>query len=290
MATLVNYIKWSATRPRARLVPGPWLPAALTYSDIEFKSEFSDKTNLSGWLIKERNTASRGVVILCHGHLGNRLEMLSVARALSKHHFTTLCFDFRARGKSAGSMCTLGLREAFDIMGAVSYVKQYAETNSLPVFVLGNSMGGASAIRAAVRDKRIEAVICEACFARLANVVSARIRLTTGPFASRLIEQCHCVEGTPRDDGFSIDEVNPVEEIGAISPRPVLLITDGADSTCPRSESDLLYTAAGGPKSRWVAPLTPHVQAFRLHPAEYTRICVEFLEHAIKHINNPPLR
>ncbi len=281
MATIVNYIKWSATRPRARLVPGPWLPPALTYSDIEFKSEFSDKTNLSGWLIKERNTASRGVVILCHGHLGNRLEMLSIACMLSKHHFTTLCFDFRARGKSAGSMCTLGLREAFDVMGAVSYVRQNPETSNLPVFVLGNSMGGASAIRAAYRDKRIDAVICEACFARLTNVVSARIRLTTGPFASKLIEQCHSVDGTRNDNGFSIDEVNPVDEIAAISPRPVLLITDGADATCPRNESDSLYAAALEPKSRWIAPMTPHVQAFRLHPAEYTGICVEFLEAAL---------
>ena len=66
------------------------------YQDVNFGSRNRHDIQLSGWLIPAK-LGPRAVVNLCHGHLGNRLEMLRTALMLRMHHFTTLVFDFRAR-------------------------------------------------------------------------------------------------------------------------------------------------------------------------------------------------
>jgi alpha-beta hydrolase superfamily lysophospholipase len=87
----------------------------LPFESIRFRS--SDGSELSGWLVKRRN--SLGVVILCHGVDSTRYAMLDVAEMLHRHGFSSLLFDFRARGESGGSRCTIGFREVEDLLAAI---------------------------------------------------------------------------------------------------------------------------------------------------------------------------
>ena len=234
MNTFAHLFVWSGTRPRPSI---PRItPAALgcEYEDIQFVSAFEDAVTLSGWLIKSK-TPAIGSIVLCHGHTSTRSEMLKRAVLLSRHHFTTLLFDFRARGLSRGDRCTLGHCESWDVVGAVNCLTERADTRPNPICIVGNSMGGAAAILAASRDKRICAVVAEGTFANLRNVVTKRASFAVGPFASRVAGQC--AELGISLANLNIDSISPAGAIAAISPRPILLITDGLDAYLPSQQN-----------------------------------------------------
>jgi fermentation-respiration switch protein FrsA (DUF1100 family) len=199
---------------------------------------------------------------------------------LNAHHFTTLLFDFRARGLSDGELCTLGARETEDVLGAVAFLQHKDGLKNLPIGGLGESMGGAAVIQAAARNPALRCVVAEASYASLDRVVLQRLGFAFGPFAIPIAQACHRIS---RDEmGLEIAEVSPEAQIARISPRPVLLITDGLDLTCPRRESDRLFAAAHEPKERWIAPTAPHCMAFLAHREAYTERVSAFLQTAME--------
>lgn len=193
---------------------------------------------------------------------------------LHKHHFTTLLFDFRARGMSEGDRCTLGAMETEDVLGAVAYLRSRPETTTAPLGALGESMGGAAVIRAAARSQDIECIVAEAAYASLDRVVRQRLTMALGPMAGSIHHYCRHLSS--EEFGLDIESISPENDIASLSPRSVLLIIDGLDITCPRRESDRLYAAASEPKSRWLAAASPHCMAFLTAREEYTRRVSEF--------------
>lgn len=217
----------------------------------------------------------RGVVILCHGHGGSRRGTLKTAVMLNRYHFTTLLFDFRACGRSEGACRTLGLYETDDVLGAVRFVQGDATTRGLPIAAIGQSIGGAAAIRAAARCEAISAVVAEGTYACLEAVMRRRVRMCVGPFAGPVARSCYRL-GTQKI-GMELRDIAPERDIARISPRPILLIQDALDIVCPRSESNRLYAAACHPKDRWIVPRAPHSCAYRVAPMEYERRVTDFL-------------
>jgi len=204
------------------------------------------------------------------------MNVLPKAVMLHRHHFTTLLFDFRAHGTSEGRLCTLGNRETDDVIGALNFLESHPLTCGFPIGALGESMGGASVITAAARDTRIQAVIAEGTFASLDVIMRRRFRLLFGPFSTSIANSASHI-GTQKYD-LDVTTISPADVIGQISPRPVFLITDGLDVTCPRVESDRLYSAACEPKQRWIASTAPHIHAFRAAEREYERRVAGFFE------------
>lgn len=284
--TLARVCTWSGTRRRVsspRRTPQYY---GLPYEDVHFASGHSDGVRLSGWIVPAHSAL--GVVILCHGHTSTREHLLEKAVMLNAHHFTTLLFDFRARGLSAGDLCTLGARETEDVLGAVAFVEQRADLRDLPIAALGESMGGAAVIQAAARTEALRCVITEASYASLDRVVRQRLAFAFGPFADSVAQACRQL--SIEEMSLDIANVSPEAQIAQISPRPVLLITDGLDLTCPRRESDRLFDAAQEPKERWIAATAPHCLAYLTNRAAYTERVSGFLTQNL-HANGsqPPI-
>ncbi len=206
--------------------------------------------------------------------------MLGKALMLRRHHWTTLLFDFRARGLSQGDHCTLGLRETEDVLGAVRYVAGRPDTESLPVFALGESMGGAAVLMAAARSPAIRGVVAEAAFASLDQAVNQHLKWFVGPFAPAVTASCRRI-GKERLQ-LDTSAVVPENSIAAISPRPILIIQDGIDAVCPARETDRLFEAAGEPKDRWLVPVAWHCAAFAVARREYERRVSGFLANCCK--------
>ncbi len=203
--------------------------------------------------------------------------MLAKAVALHAHHFTSLLFDFRARGLSAGQYCSLGWNETADVLGAVDFVASHPLTRTIPVFCLGESMGGAASILAAAKCHQIRAVVAEASYARLSNAVHQRLGLI-GPLRAGVAEECR--KWSVSRFQFDFDSVAPADHIGSLAPRPFLQIVDGIDFTCSAGESRALFEAARTPKEQWIVSRAFHVGAFNAAPAEYERRVVQFLNRA----------
>ena len=242
----------------------------LTFEEVAFRSAHPDSVELSGWLIPCSN--ARGLILLCPGIDSNRQWMLRKAVMLHRHGFASLLFDFRARGGSGGAMCTLGVREPDDVLGAVDYVASRPDLAALPLGAIGESLGASSLVLAMTREPRIRCAVLEACFLSFERAVYHRVKWL-GSWAPALVERFRslCQQQFQLDIGV----VSPLERIAELCPRPLLLIHDILDWSCPAADTARLLARAGQPKELWSA-FCPHVCAAHAAPGEYERRVAAF--------------
>jgi hypothetical protein len=145
----------------------------------------SNGLELEGWWMP--TPSSKGTVILFHGYGGSKDGPIPEAEYFQKLGYNTLLMDFRAHGNSEGSVCTVGYKEAEDVMLAYNFVQQKGEKH---IFLWGVSMGAAAILRAVpVYHLHPEKVILECSFATLTDAVKGRMRavgLPGTPFAELL--------------------------------------------------------------------------------------------------------
>lgn len=271
-------IAWDTVRPKQfkhDQTPGK---SKLPFDSVRFVSK--DGTNLSGWFIPSpKPNAPRGVIVLCHGVDSTRTAMLWKAKVLNKHGYATLLFDFRGRGESGPSICTLGYRETDDLLAAIHYVQSRPDCRDVPLGVFGESQGGAVALMGTARAPQVRAVVSESPFAQLDHAVHNH-------FASLMGLATPVIEYPVRAMGELIIRrrccnVSPVQEITRIAPRPILLIQDADDVLCPPAETRALLKAAGSNAQLWTVPNAGHIEAESVEPEEFEKRVVAFYDASL---------
>lgn len=245
----------------------------LPYEDIWLRT--SDGLTLSAWYIPPRN---RVVVIGVHGMGSNRAEFLEEAAFLYRKKYGVLLLDLRNHGESDGEVTTLGYYETRDIAAALAYIRQ-RETAGAAVAVFGHSMGAAAALMAAAQLPEIEAVIAVSPFTSVEDNLDEGIRSLTG-LNPRFFAPLVLFFGQ-WEAGVDLSAVRPVDVIGRISPRPVLLIHGAKDQTLPVRNSYQLYEAARDPKVLVVYEGVGHGGFVFQEPKQYPRQVLEFLEQYV---------
>lgn len=109
------------------------------YRQVHFTSEARDGLELEGWYLP---AAGDKVLVIAPGWGGNRGTLLSLAEAVQRAGTSVLTYD--PRGGTGRN--TYGQREAGDLAGAVSWVRNEYGFAADEVAVLGHSMGGAAAV------------------------------------------------------------------------------------------------------------------------------------------------
>ena len=87
--------------------------------------------------------------------------------------------------------------------------------------------------------------------------------------------------------GGRMRRVRPVDCVGRISPRPILLVCGGKDSYVPHEQPRALFEAAGEPKEMWTAPGSDHAVARLDHPEEYMRRVLTFFDRYLRGEERP---
>jgi fermentation-respiration switch protein FrsA (DUF1100 family) len=239
--------------------------------DVSFQSE--DGLTLYGWYVPAQNGAT---IILVHGLGGHRAQLLDDAALLVEAGYGALLFDLRNSGASEGEVTTLGYLEAMDVGGALAFLEAQPEVDPGRIGLLGHSMGGATAIRAAARYPQVRALVAESTFTSIEDNVSESITALTGlppfPFAPLV------VWFGEREAGIDIGQVSPVDAIGTISPRPVLIVHGELDPVISADNAPRLYAAAGEPKELYLIPNAEHGGLPQVQPEEYRRRVVGFFD------------
>jgi dipeptidyl aminopeptidase/acylaminoacyl peptidase len=153
---IVLWVK-AETRP-ASMSPCCIIPSDLgfDYEDVSFTT--ADGVALSGWYIPSQNGAA---VIMLHGDGANRAQMLPRAELLARHGYGVLLYDLRAHGKSAGDVRALGWLDADDVPAALVFLQSRDDVDPERIGILGFSLGGQIALRAAAAMDDIKAVVGE---------------------------------------------------------------------------------------------------------------------------------
>jgi fermentation-respiration switch protein FrsA (DUF1100 family) len=238
--------------------------SVLAYREVGFPT--ADGLTLRGWYVPGQKGAT---VILVHGFARDRSELLPEAVWLVKRGYGTLLFDSRAQGASDGSHISLGYQEALDVRAAVGFVKSVSPEERIGV--MGYSMGAVAAIQAAAEDDRIQAVLAVSPFATLRDAVNYRLGRFR-PLASLIIWWGE------RMTGLHIDDLRPVDRVGALAPRPILIMQAGDDGMVPVDSGKRLYEAAGKPKELWEVPGVAHVDFRQAVPETYKQRVIDFFE------------
>lgn len=241
------------------------------WRDVSFQSE--DGLTLSGWYLPPDNGAT---VILVHGLSGNREELLDDAAFLTANGYGALLFDLRNSGTSEGDLTTLGYLEVLDVGGALDFVLAQPESDAERVGLMGQSMGGATVVLAAARYPQVKVVVAESAYTSIADNVADSVKALLGlpafPFAPLVVWFGEL------EAGVDIGQVAPIDVIGSLSPRPILLVHGELDPVIPVENVHRLYAAAGETKALYVVPNAEHGGFVQAQPEEYPRRIVEFFD------------
>lgn len=193
------------------------------YQDVSFPSAARDHLNLEGWYFPASNEK---VLVIAHGWGGNRATFLGLAQDLQAAGFNVLTLDLRGgTGRN-----TYGERESGDLGGAVTWLIQEKHFEPGQIFILGNSMGGAAAIRYA-SDHPIGGLILVSSvydlkktrtfFARDHHLLFPTIYATATQLAERYV--------------YGLHTVDPIKLIGSVS-APILILHGEADEKAPSGD------------------------------------------------------
>jgi pimeloyl-ACP methyl ester carboxylesterase len=215
---------------------------------------------IAGWYVPSKNGAA---VIVTHGTNSDRSTMLPEIRALAQAGFGVLAFDWPGLGESQGPI--LWGAAARDALGsAIDWVAARSDVDSERIGGLGFSMGGFVLTQVAATNRRLRAIVLESAPSSFDAYIDEHF--SKWQFFSKWPARWALRES----DLFSAGRA-PLQLIGEISPRPVLIIGQSGDPEITVSMTHALYAAAHQPKTLWLIEGDQHGGYDQVAGPEYTR-------------------
>ena len=242
-------------------------PAGFRLSPEEVHFASADGTKLFAWRFRaEGKRKPRGVFVLYHGNGENLSSHYVTMLWALKQGFDLFAFDYRGYGRSQGEASPEGTVR--DGEAALRWV--HGEYPSTPILIVGQSLGGAVALRNAIDLKSeipFRAVVIEGSFPsyrRVGREVLSRAWLSW-PFQWLALLVLS-------------DRWAPDGEIGRIAPVPLLVLHAEDDRTVPYQFGEEIFWQAGEPRELWKVPGRGHTDAFIRRGLGYPEKLIEWLE------------
>ena len=206
----------------------------------------------------------RGTIVHLHGNAQNRSSHYHFSYWLTNHGYRVFVPDYRGYGGSEGKPSREGL-----VSDAQFFIRTVCERVQGPVYVFGQSLGGAVAVPALAKmnSSCIRGLIIESSFSSYRAI--ARDKLASF-WLSWLFQY-------PLSFLVS-DDASPVDYAGAVS-VPTLMIHGEADPVVPIDFGKKLYNAFVVPdKDFWTVPHGGHTSGFVSEAGPFKERLVEWLE------------
>jgi pimeloyl-ACP methyl ester carboxylesterase len=233
---------------------------------------------IAAWYVPAGNDAgpAAATVVIAHGWGSNKSNMLPRAELLHPH-YNLLIPDLRDHGQSGEAATTQGVLEAGDLRAAIDWLESVK--GPARIAVLGVSMGGATALREAAGDERVDALVVESTHATISSAIRARLDAAGYPLS--VPGAWATLLGSLLRTGQDITVADPVASIARLDERPLLLVHgDLDDSIGPSDAQDMLEAAeeAGSPVTLHVCPGAGHGGSPAACAEEYPDWVLGFLE------------
>ncbi len=258
----------------------------LQADDVEFHPRDGD-LRLSGWYIQGegQNGGDAPHLIFVHG-LGNVRsgnEAVELADRLADRGYSILMFDLRGHGSSEGGRVSGGYYERWDVLGAYDYLVDQRGAEAGEIGLMGFSMGGSTAILAAVEEPGIRAVAADSPYAAASELVAQEAaRRTVLPewampaFMPTTIFMARAIYG------IDIGALTPVKAVTQLD-YPVLIIHGARDERVSVDHGERVAEASGHSRTEfWRTDAPGHIESFNTYPDEYAGRVDAYFEGLLK--------
>lgn len=228
-----------------RLVPSE---LGLSYQNLTIP--LSEQDSLFAWKLRSSKPA-KGTVVHFHGNAENISTHITGVYWIPASGYDVLTVDYRGYGGSSGKA---SLSNALSDVASTLRWAACSEEIQKPLFVFGQSIGGALSIRV-LADPSVKDLVAGAIFdgsfssyRKIAREKLAVFWLTT-------------LFRWPLSFLIS-DRESPERFIASLSPLPVVIAHGEEDGIVPSSHASRLFGAASAPKELWLVPGAGHIESF----------------------------
>ncbi len=289
-----SYGTGKSERDRKKKYLGEVQEEIITFYALK-KAGSSEKIMREGILISNKNASA--TVLMCHGFMCDKRD-IGFMREIFKGH-TIMTFDFRAHGEHvANQYCTFGHEEAYDVIGAVKFIKSHPDLKNKPLIVYGFSMGAVAAIQAYAEYARegkgplydcaifdcpfesteglLQRALEEIKFSLFGYEFSLPGRSFLQKYAYHPYVQSILKFGLKTFTQIDVTQVvtnlcpfSPQESIKTLT-VPTFFIACKNDKKAPVSAVRAVYDGAGGYKRLWITNGRRHFDSYFYDPIKYT--------------------
>lgn len=229
-----------------------------------------NKKKLHGWWIPApgNKVGESPTLILVHGWNRNVGRMMPYIKELHPAGYNLLVFDSRNHGSSDPDEYSAMPKFVEDIVASIDYLYKKSDLNLDQLAVIGLSMGGAAAIYASSKDKRIKKLISVGAFSHPATVMNREFNKRHIPYFP-LIWMFFKYAQYRIDTSF--DAIAPINNIGK-SKSKILLIQGELDDVVTVDEAEAMEIAGNSAKVKlWTIPGKGHSDCHE-HPEYWERV------------------
>lgn len=187
--------------------------------------------NLPAWICNHPNPV--GTVVLAHGYIMNRSEMVPTAHFMYQLGFNCVMLDFRAHGRGPRARCTCGLDEAEDIQA----VARIASDMQHPLIGAGSSMGSAAIALATGKEPALfDALLLDSCYSFLPTAAGGWWQFLGGtPLRIAMLPTIYVAALIGRINPWKVDIAQALTQCGNL---PIQFLHGAIDNLAPISEAN----------------------------------------------------
>lgn len=236
----------------------------LVPEDVEIES---DSLKLHGWYLKAKKP--KGVIVFFHGNAQNVTSHYANLMWILKEGYDYFIWDYRGYGKSQGKPNPQNTVE--DGKEVIKFI--YNKNPKLPLYVFGQSLGGAVAMRSVIDlngEIPIRAVVVDSTFQSYQSVGK---EILSRSWLTWLFQPLAYVALS--------DKYAPEDKVHKISPIPLLVMYGTKDQIINYKFGEEIYKDAKDPKEFIRIENGQHIDSF--WGSDHMETRKKFLEFLKKH-------
>ncbi len=250
-------------------------PASLGYKFESSFLEVEEGERINFWYFPSESGKTRAVVLHFHGNAQNISTHFLMSAWLVRHDYDVMIFDYRGYGASDGSPSPDNTYQ--DGLAALQEAQNRAQQLGVPIIVLGQSLGGAIALRATVdfeaRDN-VALFVADSTFPSYRGIVRRKAeRLLFFPLSSLV-------------PYFFSNARSPEEFLNKLSPIPVLVMHSQQDPVVEYENGVELYESLAPPREFHEIAAPGHMAWSEHGRSETDKILLEYMDRALKAYGN----
>jgi pimeloyl-ACP methyl ester carboxylesterase len=152
---------------------------------IPFSFSITGQPEREGWFFPGLRGAP--TIVVCHGYLSQRTDVLTLVSALQDHQFNVFVFDFLGHGSTPG-ITTLGYHETAELEAAVQALSTRNDVDPKRFGLWGVNLGGFVALEVASSDPRVGALVVDNAWDDPRDMVQIEVKrsgLAVIPYVNR---------------------------------------------------------------------------------------------------------